>query len=450
MRLGFCWNRLAAPRFFELSGVGKTTIRGMQSKSDGNSTDRRDTSSGKEQGQPQQWHTPQSYEDHFPSLSASVGFKTKGRRRTRVDLGNSSEQKSKEIKNNAALKHETLTSIIHQRDTGLKEKGHLSCNESKTTRAHDGHGELKKSPMSSTQAFRRVGELKKSPTSLMQAVKDEPFDICLPKGKSSVMEVNGQRWVRKVKVDVESAEEDYESNDNWQRDDAVGESGQVLRPGMVLFKNYLSLHEQVNIVKKCRELGCCPGGFYRPGYNDGAKLRLYMMCLGLDWDPQTRSYGEICCRDNVKPPAIPSEFASIVSRALDDSHALIRRDNETIDAKEVLPKISPDVCIVNFYATTGRLGLHQDRDESAASLDKGLPVVSISIGDSAEFLYGDNRDVDRATCEKLESGDVLIFGGESRHIFHGVRAILPDTAPPPLLEITNLRSGRLNLTFRKY
>jgi alkylated DNA repair dioxygenase AlkB len=92
----------------------------------------------------------------------------------------------------------------------------------------------------------------------------------------------------------------------------------------------------------------------------------------------------------------------------------------------------------------------QDRDESEGSLDKGLPVVSFSIGDSADFLYGDQRDEDKAEKVKLESGDVVIFGGKSRHVFHGVTAIHPNTAPKPLLEETNLLPGRLNLTFRKY
>lgn len=92
----------------------------------------------------------------------------------------------------------------------------------------------------------------------------------------------------------------------------------------------------------------------------------------------------------------------------------------------------------------------QDRDESKVSLQKGLPVVSFSIGDSAEFLYGNQRDVDKAENVLLESGDVLIFGGESRHVFHGVSSIIPNSAPEELLEDARLLPGRLNLTFRQY
>lgn len=92
----------------------------------------------------------------------------------------------------------------------------------------------------------------------------------------------------------------------------------------------------------------------------------------------------------------------------------------------------------------------QDRDESEESLKKGLPVVSFSIGDSAEFLYGDGRDEGMAQKVLLESGDVLIFGGKSRRVFHGVSRIYQKTAPKLLIDESNLRPGRLNLTFRKY
>lgn len=93
----------------------------------------------------------------------------------------------------------------------------------------------------------------------------------------------------------------------------------------------------------------------------------------------------------------------------------------------------------------------QDRDESRESRQKGLPVVSLSIGDSAEFLYGDQRHAEQADKLLLESGDVLLFGGESRMVFHGVRSIIPFSAPEALLAETGLRCpGRLNLTFREF
>ncbi|KAK4833228.1 hypothetical protein QYF36_001080 [Acer negundo] len=224
----------------------------------------------------------------------------------------------------------------------------------------------------------------------------------------------------------------------------------VLRPGMVLLKRYINVRDQIHIVKTCQKLGKGPGGFYQPGYKSGAKLRLQMMCLGLNWDPETREYEELRSFDGFEPPAIPDKFLRLVRRAIRNAHALIENDLIANNVEEILPAMSPDICIVNFYNTSGRLGLHQDRDETVYSLRKGLPVVSFSVGDSAEFLYSDERDAENAEEIVLESGDVLIFGGESRLIFHGVSRIIPNSAPVILLERTCLRPGRLNLTFREY
>lgn len=223
-----------------------------------------------------------------------------------------------------------------------------------------------------------------------------------------------------------------------------------LRPGMILLKNYISFNDQVKLIKKCRDLGLGPGGFYLPGYRDGAKLNLKMMCLGKNWDPETRTYGDERPCDGSKPPIIPKEFCDLVKRAIKDSHSHIEKDFRKRNAEDVLPSMLPNICIINFYSTSGCLGLHQDKDESQESLRRGLPVVSFSIGDSAGFLYGDQRDIDQVEKVRLESGDVLIFGGKARNIYHGVSTIFPDTAPKVLLEETNLRAGRLNLTFREY
>ncbi|KAL8157335.1 hypothetical protein AgCh_002148 [Apium graveolens] len=89
---------------------------------------------------------------------------------------------------------------------------------------------------------------------------------------------------------------------------------------------------------------------------------------------------------------------------------------------------------------------HRDQE----SLNRGLPIVSISVGDSAEFFYGDQMDVDKVEKIVLESGDVLIFGGKSRHVYHGLASILTRTAPQALLQESDLLPGRLNLTFRQY
>lgn len=115
----------------------------------------------------------------------------------------------------------------------------------------------------------------------------------------------------------------------------------------------------MDIVKTCREIGLGPGGFYQPGFANGAKLRLKMMCLGLDWDPQTRSYGKERVIDGSKPPSIPDHFSKLVMRAIQEAHSLIKKECGVSYVEDMLPSMSPDICIVNFYTTNGRLGLHQ-------------------------------------------------------------------------------------------
>ncbi|XP_074268256.1 uncharacterized protein LOC141591724 [Silene latifolia] len=264
----------------------------------------------------------------------------------------------------------------------------------------------------------------------------EKFDLCPPR-KSSVIKLNASlmstnREKRKEKERLSS-----------------GLQGDILRSGMVLLKNYLSISEQASILKICREHGLVNMGFYQPQFGEGGKMHLKLMCFGQFWNHETNKYEEVRPTDHLKPPPIPPKLLELVDRAVKDSQSLISERERVKNVESILPSVKPDICLVNYYSKTGRLGLHQDKDENQESLDKGIPVVSFSIGDSAEFLYSDQRDVEKAEKVELKSGDVLIFGGKSRLIFHGVPAIIPDTASKMLLDETNFRSGRLNLTFRQ-
>lgn len=100
---------------------------------------------------------------------------------------------------------------------------------------------------------------------------------------------------------------------------------------------------------------------------------------------------------------------------------------------------APEACLVNFYGEEARMGMHQDRDE--AELD--APVVSISLGDSCLFRVGQTRRESRTSSFRLDSGDVVILGGEGRLAFHGVDRIYPSTSA--LLK----NGGRINLTLRR-
>lgn len=99
----------------------------------------------------------------------------------------------------------------------------------------------------------------------------------------------------------------------------------------------------------------------------------------------------------------------------------------------------PEACLVNFYDPDAKMGLHQDRDESEFT----APVVSVSLGDQCLFRVGGVSRSDPTRSFRLSSGDVFVFGGESRLIFHGVDRIYPGTST--LLK----NGGRINLTLRR-
>jgi alkylated DNA repair protein (DNA oxidative demethylase) len=99
----------------------------------------------------------------------------------------------------------------------------------------------------------------------------------------------------------------------------------------------------------------------------------------------------------------------------------------------------PEACLINFYAPTARMGLHQDRDEE----DFAAPVVSLSLGDTCLFRIGGTKRNDPTASLRLASGDAVVLGGAARLAFHGVDRILPGTST--LLP----QGGRINLTLRR-
>jgi alkylated DNA repair protein (DNA oxidative demethylase) len=100
--------------------------------------------------------------------------------------------------------------------------------------------------------------------------------------------------------------------------------------------------------------------------------------------------------------------------------------------------VPPECCLVNFYGSEARMGLHQDRDE--ANFD--MPVVSISLGDDALFRIGGTERGGKTQSVWLQSGDVLVMAGAARLAYHGIDRLRPDTSR--LLP----NGGRLNLTLR--
>jgi alkylated DNA repair protein (DNA oxidative demethylase) len=108
-----------------------------------------------------------------------------------------------------------------------------------------------------------------------------------------------------------------------------------------------------------------------------------------------------------------------------------------------------EACLVNLYANTARMALHQDRDEE----DFEAPVVSLSFGNTALFRFGgtDRRAPTRSI--RLKSGDAVVIGGASRLVFHGVDRVLPGTSDlldrHPGSRAWLPEGGRINLTLRR-
>ena len=101
--------------------------------------------------------------------------------------------------------------------------------------------------------------------------------------------------------------------------------------------------------------------------------------------------------------------------------------------------VEADACLVNLYGEGARMGLHQDRDEA----DFSLPVLSVSLGDTAIFRLGGVRRSDPTRSVRLASGDVCVLRGEARLAFHGIDRIIPGSST--LLP----GGGRMNLTMRR-
>ena len=198
--------------------------------------------------------------------------------------------------------------------------------------------------------------------------------------------------------------------------------------GAVWLKGWLPLDEQRALVERCRTLTDAAG--YVPTVRGGGKMHVRMVCLGRHWNPLTYRYEATRADHDGQPaPPVPDDWSALASRAAAAAGFVC----------------TPDICLINFYDAAGRMGVHQDKDESPASIADGAPVVSLSVGDTARFLFGGLKRRDPVQALFLESGDAFVFGGPARLRYHGVSRILAGTAPAALHV-----DGRFNLTFRQF
>jgi len=148
-------------------------------------------------------------------------------------------------------------------------------------------------------------------------------------------------------------------------------------------------------------------------------------CGALGWTTDRSGY-RYDCNDpqSGKPwPAMPPAFDELATQAAE---------------RAGFPGFSPDACLINRYLPGARMSLHQDRDEQ----DFGRPIVSVSLGLPAIFLFGGSKRSDKPNRYRLEHGDVVVWGGRARLFFHGV-------APLADGEHGELGRQRINLTFRR-
>lgn len=203
-----------------------------------------------------------------------------------------------------------------------------------------------------------------------------------------------------------------------------------IAPGAFHFSRFLTLERQRALVDQCRALmdGDVPA--YVPIVRGGGKMHVRMLCLGRHWNGRTYTYEPTRSDFDGKPaPPLPDAFRALAGEA----------------AAAAGMTLAADLCILNYYDAEGRMGLHQDKDEGRASIEAGVPVVSMSLGDTARFLFGGTKRRENVHALPLESGDAFVFGGPARLRYHGVSRIIPGTAPAALS-----LTGRFNLTLRQY
>jgi DNA oxidative demethylase len=204
--------------------------------------------------------------------------------------------------------------------------------------------------------------------------------------------------------------------------DAIGEAGgcaQALVPGLTLLRGYADGSALMQTIapllhrSPLRQM-VVPGG--------GRMAVAMSNCGSLGWtsDAQGYRYVAIDPLTGQPWPALPDSLDQLARSA---ARAAGFAD------------FAPDVCLINRYQQGAGLGVHRDSDEA----DMAHPIVSVSIGASAQFLWGGLRRRDALLRLPLHDGDVLVWGGPARLTYHGVSP----------LRSAQASAERFNLTFRR-
>ena len=198
-------------------------------------------------------------------------------------------------------------------------------------------------------------------------------------------------------------------------------------PGAVLVRRWLDLDAQREIVERYHEWCAGPVPPRSPLVR-GHEMSVTTLCVGWHWRPYqySRDAPDVNGRCVLE---FPTWLGVLAQRALLDTGPDWGVEN-----------YEPDVALVNYYGEKSKMGMHQDKDERSSA-----PVVSLSIGDSCRFRFGNSERRTRPFRDlELESGDLFVFGGPARFAYHGVVRVYPGTSAPGC----GLDTGRLNLTLR--
>ncbi len=207
---------------------------------------------------------------------------------------------------------------------------------------------------------------------------------------------------------------------------AAPRSAPLLPPGVLLRPGLLDPKTQHELAAAVVEIDA-QAPFCRPQTRGrGIFSAAITNCGAAGWWSDQRGYRYLATQpDSDRPwPEIPRVFREAVKAAV---------------AGTPWSEFEPDVCLINFYGPGAKMGLHQDKDER----DFTQPIITICLGDAADFLVGGPKRADKAAAFQVESGDVLLMGPPSRMLFHGVRKVYAGTSP--IMGVT----GRYSLTFRK-
>ena len=201
-------------------------------------------------------------------------------------------------------------------------------------------------------------------------------------------------------------------------------SHEQLEEGALLLREFVAVESQQLLEEVARIAQVAP--FRHLTTPGGYRMSVAMTnCGRVGWvsDRSGYRYDPVDPETKLAWPSMPAVFLNVASRAA---------------AAAGFTNYDPDACLINRYVAGAKLSLHQDRDEN----DRWSPIVSVSLGVPATFLWGGKRRSDPVRRLPIENGTVVVWGGPARFVYHGVAPLRESQHP-----LTG--SSRINLTFRK-